>query len=170
MKYMNWINIKLQEIANIFKDIDFTSLDGHFVVPVGEICEKLNINIIFADLPNGQSGYFENNTIYVNDNYSATRNLFTVAQELGHFIIKYKKNKIITKENRFDSKKEYTEEKLKEEREANSFAAELLMPASIFKEKFLEFKENYKKIAGFFGVSQSACEYRAINLGLADSI
>ena len=165
---MTYINSKLKEIADLLK-IDLSCLDDKFVFPIGELAEKLGLNVEFLDLPSGQSGKLEGGTIYVNDSYSGTRNLFTIAHEIGHYIINLKKDKSFSK-NRFDDKREYTEEELEEEKEANNFAAELLMPKEKFKQIFIQNKGDLIKISNYFGVSRVACEYRAMNLGFSDSI
>lgn len=165
---MKYINDKLKEIAELIKE-DLYFLENRFVFPVGELAEKIGLKIEFVDLPEGQAGKLENKIIYVNDNYSGTRNLFTIAHEIGHYIINLKKNINIDK-NRFDNKREYTEEELKEEREANDFAAELLMPKEEFKKNFINYEGNLTKLADYFGVSRVACEYRAMNLGFRNSI
>ena len=63
----------------------FSKIDGKFVAPFGPICEKLGLNFVFQNLKNGISGYFDDKTktIFINEKYSATRNLFTIAYELG---------------------------------------------------------------------------------------
>ncbi|MFT4967063.1 MAG: Zn-dependent peptidase ImmA (M78 family), partial [Candidatus Deianiraeaceae bacterium] len=79
----------LNEINKKYPDIDFSKLDGKVVVPVGAICEKLGLNVVFQNLKNGIAGYFDDSqkTIFINEKYSATRNLFTIAHEIGHFIL-----------------------------------------------------------------------------------
>ena len=168
---------KLQEIVDVC-GVDLSDLKDIFPVPIAEICERIGLNVEFCDFPNGQAGKLIGNTIQVNDNYSGTRNLFTIAHEIGHFIIN-KKTSLNTKtnctndKNRFDDKRQYSKEELAEERCANEFAAELLMPTEIFTNKFLEFKQGdfkYTKLAQFFKVSKEACLYRALNLGLSDNV
>jgi len=82
-------NEGLNIIAEKYPDINFSDVDGKNVALVGAICEKLGIDIIFANLETGNHGYYEprTKTIFVNDNEPATRNLFTVAHELGHYIL-----------------------------------------------------------------------------------
>lgn len=89
-------NEGLNIIAEKYPDIDFSDVDGKNVALVGAICKKLGINIIFANLETGNHGYYEprTKTIFVNDNEPATRNLFTVAHELGHFILHHSPNNI----------------------------------------------------------------------------
>lgn len=163
---MNYKNEKLNDIAKIHPNIDFSDIDDKFVVRVGAICEKLGLEVIFKNLGDGHSGYFESKTktIVINDHYPATRNLFTVAHEIGHYILHNGTN------NRFDSYHQYTPEENKMEREANNFAASLLMPSYKFIEMFNKFHANILEISDVFGVSQRATEIRAFNLGLIDNI
>jgi Zn-dependent peptidase ImmA (M78 family) len=162
---------RLQEIGNVC-GIDLSDLENIFPVPIAEICERIGLNVEFCDFPNGQAGKLIGNTIQVNDNYSGTRNLFTISHEIGHFVIN-KSTKLKNDKNRFDDKRQYSKEELAEERRANEFAAELLMPTEIFTNKFLEFKQGdfkYTKLSQFFKVSKEACLYRALNLGLSDNV
>lgn len=167
---MNYINSALNRVSNILNK-DLSSLEDRFVFPVGELADKIGLKVEFISLPEGQSGTLdiENKIIYVNDNCSGTRNLFTIAHEIGHYIISLENGNKDSR-NRFDSKREYTEKELEEEKEANNFAAELLMPKEKFKKIFIEYNFNLTKIAEYFGVSRVACEYRAMNLGFSDSI
>ncbi len=66
--------------------------------------------------------------------------------------------------------KNKTPEERKREYEANDFALKLLMPEYKFVKIFEKYKGNTKKIADIFGVSIRACEVRAFNLGLIDSL
>ena len=114
----------------------------------------------------GKSGFYDCNsqTIFVNDNYPATRNLFTIAHEIGHFILHQ------GSQNRFNEYHKYTEEELAREKVANNFAGELLMPQYKFKEAFDEVRGDIKKLANRFGVSIRAIEIRSFRLGLIDNI
>jgi uncharacterized protein DUF955 len=59
---------------------------------------------------------------------------FIIAHELGHFFLHNKRNKIFN-DNEESLNKWYEENYSSEEKEANEFAAEFLMPASLFKEE-----------------------------------
>ena len=163
---MKYKNEGLNRIAEKYPNIDFTSLDGNLVVPVGAICEKLGIDVKFVELGDGHAGYFDckERIIYVNDNYSATRNLFTIAHEIGHCILHDGTN------NRYDQYHHYTTEERKREYEANQFAGQLLMPESQFVEIFKKYNGIFLDIANIFGVSVRACEVRACNLGLINNL
>ena len=163
---ISYQNESLNKIVQKFPDIDLSQIDDIFVVPVGEICEKLGIKAEFKKLEDGHSGYFdfESKAIFINENYSGSRNLFTVAHEIGHYILHE------GLKNRFDQYHKYTQEELKMEWEANDFAGELLMPKYKFESIFRELQGNIKKIAEWFGVSQRAIEVRGFYLGLVDNI
>ena len=162
----NFKNSSLNQIAEKHKDKDFSDIEGVFVFPVGETCEKLGLKVEFSKLGNGKAGYYDSKvkTIFVNDDYHATRNLFTIAHEIGHFILHE------GSQNRFDDYHKYSPEELKREKEANTFAGELLMPQYKFEEVFNEVRGNIQKIADRFGVSVRAAEVRSFWLGLIDNI
>jgi Zn-dependent peptidase ImmA (M78 family) len=159
-------NEGLNIIAEKYPDIDFFDVDGKIVVLVGAICEKLGIDINLTILPNGHAGYYdhEKKTIIVNDEQPATRNLFTVAHELGHYILHEGTN------NRYDEYHKYTPEERKKEFQANDFAGKLLMPEKQFIQSFRKNNGILLDIAYEFGVSVRACEVRAFNLGLVTNL
>jgi Zn-dependent peptidase ImmA (M78 family) len=103
-------------------------------------------------------------TIYVakNDNYS--RKAFTIAHEVGHFVLHDEK----VQEAFFRKNLIFVEkEKVPVEREANLFAASLLMPRGIVLRYFKIIKQpDY--LADIFGVSYSAMRLRLKNLGLIE--
>ena len=161
-------NEGLAIIANKFPNIDFSEADDVFAVPVWIICEKLCLDVDFQNIgvESGVSGSLDpgTKTIVVNDDYPRTRKLFTVAHEIGHYVLHD------GVQNRFDSRRKYTAEELSLEKEANEFAAELLMPQEKFKEIFKNFRGDLQRVASFFGVSQNAAEIRCFVLGLIDNV
>ena len=159
-------NEGLNIIAERYPDIDFSDVDGKNVALVGAICEKLGIDINLTILPNGHPGYYDHqtNTIMVNDEQPATRNLFTVAHELGHYILHEGTN------NRYDEYHKYTPEERKKEFQANDFAGKLLMPEKQFIQSFRKNNGILLDVAYEFGVSVRACEVRAFNLGLVTNL
>ena len=94
--------------------------------------------------------------IYVNNNDPSTRQRFTIAHEIGHIFIEGEQEHV---DYRTDSNSE-------KELMMNAFAAELLMPVDVFKEKWYGFNKNIITIADYFYVSLSAVRIRARNLGL----
>lgn len=102
-------------------------------------------------------------TIIVNSNLPRTRQLFTLAHELGHIIIPWHLGTIID-EIYTQSYKDFIYSQI--EQEANRFAAELLMPKDWVLESFKKAKDDlailHKNIASESGVSDHAATIRLI--------
>ncbi len=159
-------NEGLNIIAERYPNIDFSNVDGKSIAPVGTICGKLGINIIRTIFEVGYHGYYDprTKTIFVNKRDPASRQRFTVAHELGHYILHKGTN------NRYDEYHRYTPEEVKREFEANDFAAKLLMPVNTFVESFHRNNGILLYIAYEFGVSVRVCEVRAFNLELITNL
>ena len=126
-----------------------------------DIVESLDIEVKvsdFGDHENEISGVIrygngnEKPTIYLNENTPPERQTFTLAHELGHYMLHdHKKGKLrIDKFNYRANTKE-----AREETEANYFAASMLMP----REKFstvLKQARSFEDVAKYFGVSNAA--------------
>ncbi len=89
------------------------------------------------------------------------RDRFTIAHELGHYVLHYlwnpdKVGKPMMALRRGSERIEW---------EANWFAAAFLMPSEAFRRSF-DAHNDISKVAEYFGVSQQAAELRAKNLGL----
>ncbi len=87
------------------------------------------------------------------------RQRFTVAHELGHHVLGH------TNSPR-DAGNFYSSGDPKE-RQANRFAAELLMPEAFVRHYYSSGFASVASLAQLFGVSKDAMGYRLINLGLA---
>lgn len=122
-------------------------------------------------------------TIGYEKNNSPVRQRFTIAHELGHFILGHNKDGVnidtITKNYQslptvlFRNNDSSTGEFI-QEREANAFAAALLMPQDLLIEKFesRRFSRDFS-MEGFakeFNVSTQAMAYRLDKLGLLDKM
>ena len=99
--------------------------------------------------------------IFVNKYENKRRQRFTIAHELGHFIF-HKNNKSLEKDLIFFR----DETNNKEEREANDFASELLMPEKMVKAYIKEGYNTIQLLADKFDLSTSAVRYRVYKLGL----
>jgi len=109
------------------------------VINLGEFSDKVS-GVINKD----------HSTIYLNQDHSPERQTFTLAHELGHYVLHNGVKLRIDKYNYQANTKE-----AKEETEANYFAASLLMP----KIEFMSVIENagtVGQVAKYFGVSQTA--------------
>lgn len=135
-------------------------------IPVYEIAESNGINVLFANFgANAEkvSGLcdFQNARIYVNQDDSPERQSFTMAHELGHWILHrdfYLKNPdqypILP---RFSS----PDRNNPMEKEANKFAACLLVPEKLLKPVM---GAPVSALAGIFGVSRTMMEFRLRNV------
>ena len=160
---------------------------AHPQVPVLRIAESLGVQIQSEDVDEGLSGFLVRNTasgktvIGVNHRHPEARRRFTIAHELGHYLLH--EGELA----HFDGERPGLRVHLRSdsgssndmEREANLFAAELLMPA-----RFLERDQRIVKldllepesqrvlseVAEEYGVSVQALTYRLTNLGLIDSM
>lgn len=94
--------------------------------------------------------------IYLNKKYSPERLTFTLAHELGHYLL-HRTDDMKLRIDKFD----YATNTVgaKQETEANYFAAALLMP----KDRFLDVLKqtnSFTSVAKYFGVSESAARNR----------
>ena len=102
--------------------------------------------------------------IYIARQTSYERDRFTIAHELGHYVLHYlwakRKGKDVQamRANRYGSDRT--------EWEANWFAAAFLMPEQPFQDYFSEVDGDITLIADKFGVSSTAARIRAQALGL----
>lgn len=106
--------------------------------------------------------------IYVSRHTSLKRDRFTIAHELGHFLLHFKaiKNEdpnAVMRATRYVDPND--NEQQRAEWEANWFAAAFLMPSDDFSEAVRE--SGISSAAQKFGVSQMAAEIRAKKLGVS---
>jgi Zn-dependent peptidase ImmA (M78 family) len=109
------------------------------------------------------SGYYRmldgQPTIEYNVTEPPVRQRFTVAHEIGHFALDHQDSPRDT--GNFQSSGDVREQ------QANRFAAELLMPASLVTHYYNSgLASNVEGLANIFGVSRDAMGYRLINLRL----
>lgn len=155
-------------------------------VPVEHIIIRQGIKVAKRRLDDDTSGfsYFDpktqQNIIGLNSSHSGTRQRFTLAHELGHILLhKHEAGGLHVDEQdiRFRFRDQLSSDGSDtREREANAFAAELLMPKA-----FLEREQTLhgglsvtnesviRAIARKYGVSIHALSFRLLNLGLIDS-
>ncbi len=152
-------------------------------ISVINIAKDLGINVVPYDLGDGVSGILvvESNkaTIGYSVNDSKVRQRFTIAHELGHFILHHKKNQteqlFVDKDFliKYRGSQNYSHADILHEQQANAFAAELLMPkslveAELIKKDYLELTESelIEALAKVFDVSLIAMSYRLANLNI----
>lgn len=159
-------------------------------VPVRKIAKGLGLSIQAYDLGPGVSGALlldkEKAIIGLNPNESRERMRFTVAHETGHFILHRAESALFVDRDVLFRGKELNGVKvlfrdgnsssgeLKIEREANTFAAELLMPVDLLTKEIKSLnlaeyshdEDIIQELARRFKVSSIAMTYRLTNLGL----
>lgn len=142
-------------------------------IDVFKIAEYLGVDVKPATLDSSISGLFvikeQKPYIRYNENEAPQRQNFTIAHELGHFVL-HKDTPLFINKNElvlFRNSDSTTGELLKE-KEANSFAASLLMPKIFIEEEIKNIPSGIDPIihlSKIFKVSSQAMNYRLNNLG-----
>ncbi len=152
-------------------------------VPVENLVATLGADLRYEPANDDLSGFLirdpkknQRAIIGVNLNHATNRKRFTVAHELGHFLMHQGDMVHVDRFNAVFQVKLRSEEASKgtdiEEIEANLFAAELLMPASFLKldldsmqPQDIEDEEALRKLASIYEVSLQALTFRLVYLG-----
>lgn len=136
-----------------------------------QISSKMGVKVFYANFKaeNVSAALFVNNEpgkekaeIYVKATDNPLRQNFSIAHEIGHYLL-HKKRTFIDEPEQFWRNE--SEKGSKEEQEANFFAAELLMPTEIFKSRWNETKGQPEDLSKEFAVSVAAVLFRARDLG-----
>ncbi len=111
-----------------------------------------------------------NRVACVNSNDSDEHKRFAIAHELAHYLFDYDEFKQVTYFNTYIAgEAEPTDDK---ELRANRFAACILMPEDVFRDKYIEWKDKYSKpdlinnLNSYFRVSPRAIQRRFNELGI----
>jgi Zn-dependent peptidase ImmA (M78 family) len=147
-------------------------------VPVERLAHDLGLTVEYTDLGDEISGVLvmadDSATIGVNDSQPPVRQRFTIAHEIGHYILHRNWSELFIDkeyEARFRDSRS-SRSKHPEEIQANMFAAALLMPENFLKaiveENAIDIgdDEQVAKLAELFQVSLAAITYRMTNLGI----
>lgn len=165
-----------KEVRQVRQSYGVTNLP----VDVEDLARQMGVSITFKELEEKTSGaLFAQDgqaVIAVNDRHSQRRQRFTMAHELGHYVLHWKAGGKATAfvdgalSFRRDALSEQGE--LDVEIEANAFAAELLMPR-LEVEKLtaahqldLNDEKALRKLSAIFKVSEQALTVRLVSLGL----
>lgn len=151
-------------------------------VPVADIADALGVQIVFEDfgetdisamLMRDETGAHP--VIGVNKRQSTNRRNFSIAHELGHFVL-HKGKPLIVDRARVNFRDTVSSMGTDyDEMQANAFAAELLMPRSFVLAAVREFTDETEDftseelidvLANRFAVSSAAMGYRLMNLGI----
>ena len=112
-----------------------------------EILKQKNVILVYAPL-NGVRGFYQyfqrNHIIYIDENLSDSEKRFVCAHELGHMLLHKKANALFMDTHTFFNTEKY-------EVEANTFAAELLIPDELIFEHPDMPADQLARLAGFSG-------------------
>lgn len=160
---------------------------GALPVQVEALIENMGLGLERTALANDISGHIKREPdghyiIRVNEGEHEYRQRFTMAHELGHFILH---KSILERTGGINDNTMYRADRSApaynadineiHERQANSFAANLLMPDEAVREKWMEFSEqsnhpehwvSLTDMHRFFRVSPSAMRWKCRNMGL----
>lgn len=130
-----------------------------------EIAKNYGLKVgyyIFLPERRNVSGFISNGEIIINDEETPQRKNFTIAHELGHYLLGHVEDKDYGVLYR-QPIAEQTNKPM--EQEANCFAANLLVPEEMLKKYLTEypFANNYQ-LANIFGVSPDVIGFRRQNL------
>lgn len=151
-------------VKSIIQDFELS-----YPLDIYKLCKKLNIDIYREDIDmdgclichNGKSA------IIVNKKYP-NREKFSIAHELGHFFIPGHNELMF---NCYDVGDSSVITKVENEREADEFASELLMPQSLIERYAIDLSfEQIKMVAQKFGTSLVSTAIRFIKLTDENSI
>lgn len=177
--------MNVKEIQNRAYEL-LTKFDvASYPIPIEDLARGLGILVHYEPFDGDLSGILlrdEDRTIIgINSRHAGVRQRFTVAHELGHFLL-HAGNKVhVDREFRVNFRDAtHTTGSASEEMEANRFAAALLMPESLMREAFRrktsngfdplgdddESDEVIQKLAREFKVSNQALLIRLGELGL----
>ncbi|HRH45286.1 MAG TPA: ImmA/IrrE family metallo-endopeptidase [Pyrinomonadaceae bacterium] len=180
---MQLLRVRKTHIKQLVKKILIENNIQSPYVRIEDIVKNIGIELIEEDANDDIAGFLIKNydektaIIGVNKNHKPNRRRFTIAHELGHFFLHNYEGV------HFDGKHSGSQMFLRdekstkgtdiEEREANLFAAELLMPEILLQKDIAKINEIYfidedpklKKLASDYRVSTQALTFRLANLG-----
>lgn len=136
-------------------------------VDLEKIAKVLNIKIVHYDFPDKRRGmvYMDNEikAIGVNKNNPVAMQRFTIAHEFGHYLNGHAHYSKIYEE---DEKYKFSDPHFQQEKEADGFAAEMLMPKKFLLKDLQEFGLDTKKLIEKYQVSEQALHIRLSALHL----
>lgn len=160
---LEYFNSEKIDLSNIDVDVENPAVDIH------QIAEELKVKVEYKYLFSNLGSYdSETRTIVINSFDPEYRQRFTLAHELGHMLLGHEGTSFRKEESQ--NQKESIEYIVKE-RQANSFAANLLMPEKLLREvissnSFDNATQRNRFLAEKFNVSYMAMEYRLTRLGI----
>jgi Zn-dependent peptidase ImmA (M78 family) len=137
-------------------------------VKIEQLCARCGVRVVDAPFSNEISGLIldldNGPVIGVNRDHASVRQRFSVAHELGHFLLDHHDHFHIDLSDPTGHEERPGYNWL-DERNANDFAAQVLMPDALVVEAFSN-DTNLKRLAKKFEVSREALGWRLVNLGV----
>jgi Zn-dependent peptidase ImmA (M78 family) len=182
------MSLRRKQIGILVKNLLSENKISKAPVAVDDIARNLGATIIFEPNDDDLSGFLLRNKskdqliIGVNSNHPPMRQRFTISHEIGHLLLHSEESFHIDKSNegfgrkivkdKFERNRESATGTNKIEREANLFAAELLMPTDFIQKDMLKLGNidllhdvKLETLANNYGVSLQALSFRLNNLG-----
>ena len=146
---------------------DFQQVPGR---KIGHLLKPFGIALVERTMPATVSGRLTYDPsagsasgycIIVNANHPAERKRFTVAHELGHYLL-HRLPEVFPAifETERSGVAFYTEDDKIEEGEANAFAAEVLLPMGLFEVEYFKDTKDWSRLMSLFWVSRSTLSKR----------
>ncbi len=134
-------------------------------IPVERVANLFSLEVVYyPKFPDSVSGTIikdeDLHAIGINQNHPEVRQRFTIAHEIGHYIMGHDENKIL--DDTFDKNTD-------KEREANKFASELLMPYDLLKSDIEQKAQDIPSLAKKYEVSEQAMSIRLLETSLINS-
>jgi Zn-dependent peptidase ImmA (M78 family) len=135
-------------------------------IPVLEIAERNGVDVVFADFgthTDAVAGFcdFKTKRLYVNKDDRTERQFFTIAHELGHWMLH--RDIFLAHPDRYPVLPRFqnVDAHSPMEKEANCFAANLLVPARLLRPVM---SAPVSSLASIFRVSRTMMEFRVNNV------
>lgn len=175
--------MRQSEVKKIAEQFCIENGINNYPVEIVRICKENGLKVFEEYLDPDVSGlivvdekewdkYNTSQFILVNLAESAVRRRFTIAHELAHFVLHRNGNKLYAHRDMTND----GNVRSSIEQEANYFAANVLMPEALIREKVEDIKEQawgalpnfvlIREIADYFVVSESAAEVRLRQLNI----
>jgi Zn-dependent peptidase ImmA (M78 family) len=157
---------------------NYINIDTPLPIDIADIIKKETIQVEERYLEDELSGLLiihgDAKLIGVEQSHSPVRKRFTLAHELGHYVLHSNDSKMFVDTAIFKRQIDggYSSKEERMEREANNFAANILMPEIlVYREvrnfyKDLNDENNIAALAQKFEVSTAAMTFRLINLSI----
>ena len=145
-------------------------------VDVKALAETLEVDVAYEDMENAVSAMLliedDNANVVVNAGHHEHRQRFSIAHELGHFMLHASEDEHLFVDRYFFRNEASSVGESRKEIEANAYAAAVLMPSKLIEEELSDEPDTelyIDKLAEKFTVSEHAMTIRLIKLGYIDA-